>query len=316
MVRTREIPRPAGGSAGLRNDAERCGFQISHYPGRLGYRREASQCYFVGLRWREVAPSSGCNSDVADAADEIVTGFPSLLHGQDFDRIGLVVRSKDQLTADGFHVFDGAGSVFEDSIHVVLAPAVRLERVVVAIDQERGAGKKTGIHAHAFAGVGFDEDEAFPAGTVAFDFGLELLQKALLEFKDLFHVHAGEQGVRGGDGAIGEDDALKFVIARRNDGGTFVDLGGIEQIEHRETLDRQDAIHAFEAEATFAVQEVGNVSLLEAGLPRQAKPGEIAIFDAFPQSIAKVFLQDTEFHGREYSMVYSPALIRAGFPQL
>ncbi len=187
----------------------------------------------------------------------------------------------------------------------------------MAIDEQGGAGQKAGVHAHAFAGVGFDEDEALPAGTVAFDFRLELLQKTLFEFQDLLDMHAGKEGMGGGDGAVGDEDVLKFVIAGRQDGSALIDFGGVEEIEDGEMLDGEDPIHAFEAEAALAVQEVGDVSLLESGLLGQAKSGEIAVFNAFPKSIAKIFLQDAEFHGsREYSTGYSRALIGTGFPQL
>ncbi len=240
---------------------------------------------------------------MTDAADEVIGWFPTFLHGQDFDGISLVVRTENELTAGSFHVLNGAGFVLEDSIHIVLTLAVGLERVVVAIDEKHGTGQKTGIHAHTFAAIGFNEHEPFPASTVAFDFGLELLEKTFLEFQDLLDMHAGEEGMAGGDGAIDDDDVLKFIIAGREDGSALVDFRGVEQIEHREMLDGQDTIHAFKAETALAVQKIGDVSLLEAGLLGQAKSGEIAFLDAFPESIAKIFLQDTELHGWEYSTV-------------
>jgi hypothetical protein len=263
-----------------------------------------------------VRRSLGFYSDVADSADEVIAWPLAFIHGQDFNGISLVVRSEDELTAGGFDVFDGAGSVLEDGIHVVLTLAIRLERVVMAVDEQCGAGQEAGVHAHAFAGVGFDGHESLPTGAVAFDFRLELPQKALFEFQDLLHMHADQEGMGGGDATIGDEDVLKLIIAGRQDGSALVDLGGVEEIEDGKMLDGQDTIHAFEAEAALAVEEVGDVSLLEAGLLRQAEPGEIAFFNPFPKSIAKIFLQNTEFHGREYSTRYSRALIGASFPQL
>lgn len=137
----------------------------------------------------------------------------------------------------GFHVFDCAGFIVQDGVHIGLAFAIRFERVVVAVDQECGTGQKAGIHAHAFAGVGLDQDEALPALAVALDFGLQLLEKAFLEFQDLLHIHAGEDRVGGGYGSIGDDDVLKFVVARRQDGSALVYLGGVQQIEHGKMLD-------------------------------------------------------------------------------
>ena len=63
-------------------------------------------------------------------------------------------------------------------------------------------------------------------------------------------------------------------------------------------LDLKDFVHAFKAESAFAVEEVGDVSLLESGLPGEAKPGELARFDTVPQDLTEIILQDFELHGR------------------
>lgn len=39
------------------------------------------------------------------------------------------------------------------------------------------------------------------------------------------------------------------------------------------------------------------MSLLETGLLGQAKAGKIAFINAFPEGIAKILLEDAEFHG-------------------
>ena len=76
---------------------------------------------------------------------------------------------------------------------------------------------------------------------------------------------------------------------------------GIEQVEHGKVLDIQDFIHAFEAQAAFAVEEVGDVGLLESGLLGQAKTSQFAFFNAFPEGFSQIFLQRLEFHARKYS---------------
>ena len=38
------------------------------------------------------------------------------------------------------------------------------------------------------------------------------------------------------------------------------------------------------------------MSLLEAGLLRQTKAGQVAFFNALPQLFAQIFLQSSEFH--------------------
>ena len=104
-------------------------------------------------------------------------------------------------------------------------------------------------------------------------------------------MHAGDEGFGRGDGSICENHVLKFVIAGRQNRRTFVDLGGIEQIEHGKMLDSENLIHPFDAETTLAVEEVGDVRLLETGLLGQAQTGEIAFLDTLPKSVAQILLQ-------------------------
>src|ERR1017187_5082927 len=80
-------------------------------------------------------------------------------------------------------------------------------------------------------------------------------------------------------------------------------------------LNGQDPIHALKAEATLAIEEVGDVGLLETRLLCQAEAGEVAFLNALPKSIAEVVLQHSEFHRREYSIEDSNALINKRFPQ-
>lgn len=126
----------------------------------------------------------------------------------------------------------------------------------MAVNEQRGSGKKPRVHAHTFPGVGLDHDKAFPLFAIAFNFRLQFFQECFLEFKNFLDVHAGDEGLGSGDGALGEQDVFKLVIAGRKDGGALVDLGGIEQIEHGEVLNGEDAIHALETEATLAIEEV------------------------------------------------------------
>ena len=66
-------------------------------------------------------------------------------------------------------------------------------------------------------------------------------------------------------------------------------------------LDGKDFIHAFDAEPTLAIEEIGDVGLLEPSLLGQTEPGEFPCFDAAPENLAEIILQDFELHGREYS---------------
>lgn len=170
----------------------------------------------------------------------------------------------------------------------------------MAIDECSGSGQEAGIHAHALAGIDLDHHETFPVAAIAFDFGPQFLKKCFLELDDLFDVHTGEKRVSCGDGSLSEKNVLKFVVAGREDGSALVDFGGVKKVENGEMLNGENAIHAFEAEAALAVQEIGNVRLLESSLLSEAEAGKIAILNALPKGVAKIFLEDAEFHKREY----------------
>ena len=76
-------------------------------------------------------------------------------------------------------------------------------------------------------------------------------------------------------------------------------------------LDGQDPVHAFEAQSALTIQEVGDMSLLKAGLLGETEAGQVAFLNALPEGFAQVLLQYSEFHGREYNTVgYSTMLIK------
>jgi len=143
----------------------------------------------------------------------------------------------------------------------------------VAIDQDRGSGQEAGIHAHAVAGVDLQYNETLPVIAASFGLGAEAAQEILFKLVNLFHVHAHDQRLGRGHCAIDLEDVFEFVIAGRQDAGTFVDFLGIQQVEDGEMLNSQDLVHALETQAPLAVKEVGNVGLFESGLLGQAQAG-------------------------------------------
>ncbi len=114
-------------------------------------------------------------------------------------------------------------------------------------------------------------------------------------------MHAHNQRFEGCDLRVGDDDVVEFILARREDPSALVDFGGIDEIEHREMLHVENFVHAFEAEATLTVEEVGDVGLLEAGLLRQTKAGEFSSVNALPKDSTEIFLKHAKFHGRSIS---------------
>lgn len=182
----------------------------------------------------------------------------------------------------------------------------------MAVDQERGSGSEAGRHERGLVGVEPDQHEAMPGRAVAFGIGPELVKEGFLELENLLHVHADDEGLGGSGGWIGEDDIFEFVGAGGKDGGAFVDFGRIEEVEDREMLDLKNLIHAFDAEAALAVEEVGDMGLLESGLLGKAEASKFSCFDTVPEDLAEVILQEFELHGRSIALGYSAALSAAG----
>ena len=165
----------------------------------------------------------------------------------------------------------------------------------MAVEEQRGPGQETGKHAGGVPGIELDEDEASPVGTIAFGFGLELAEEGLLEFQGLEHAVGSDEGVDGG-GGFGKQDVFELVGAGGDDGGAFVDFGGIEQVEDGEMLNGEDFVHTLEAETALAIEEVGDVGLFESGLLGESESGKFAAIDPFPEDFAEVVLQGLELH--------------------
>src|SRR5579863_3724996 len=125
----------------------------------------------------------------------------------------------------------------------------------MAIEEQSCTGGEARVHAGCVPRIELDEDEALPGRAVTFGFGPELAEERFLEFEDFDDLVGGDQGTSG-DRGIGEQDVFKFVGARRKDGGAFVDFSGIEQVEDGKVLDGENLVHAFQAEATLAVEEI------------------------------------------------------------
>src|SRR6476646_8982392 len=144
----------------------------------------------------------GFNSHIADAADQVVVDFCSGLHRHDLDRVSGVVGTKDQVISRYFDILDGAGAALGDGVHVGVAFTIGLERIVVAIQQDRSAGKKAREHAHAFAAVDADDHETLPVFAVPFHLRPQFAQEALPELHDVLYFHVHDHRLAGSDGTI------------------------------------------------------------------------------------------------------------------
>jgi len=61
-------------------------------------------------------------------------------------------------------------------------------------------------------------------------------------------------------------------------------------------LNGQDFVHALEAEAALAIEEIGNVGLFESGQLGKPEAGKFAVIDPFQENFTKVVLQGLELH--------------------
>src|SRR5215813_9555918 len=113
-------------------------------------------------------------------------------------------------------------------------------------------------------------------------------------------MHAHDQRFDGRDPPIGNHDAFEFVLARLNNGGAFVHFVWIEEIQYRDALHGKNLVHPFDAESAFAIEEVGDMSLFETGLPGETQLGQFSAFDTLKERFAEIFLERPKFHLREY----------------
>ena len=245
--------------------------------------------------------NSGIDSDVTDTTDDVIAGALTGGDGNHVDGIGGVVGAENQLGGSGFNIADGAGSVarpgLADGVDVGFASAVGRQGIVVAVEKQGGAGEGAGVHAHSLLLANLDDDEALPAGLFAFDLRTETAEETLSEFEDVSDLHVHDDGLRRGDARFGNGNGFELVIGNGRERRAAVDLGGVDEVEDGKALDGQDAIHAFDAEPALAIEEVGDVRLLKAGLLGEMETGELAGLDALEEQLAEIFLQGAEFHG-------------------
>lgn len=66
----------------------------------------------------------------------------------------------------------------------------------------------------------------------------------------------------------------------------------------------QHFVHGFDAEATLAVEKIGDVGLFKAGLIGQSQARQIAIPDPLKQGLSEVVLKAFEFHALSIANSY------------
>jgi hypothetical protein len=213
-----------------------------------------------------------------------------------FHGIGLVVGTQNEMRIRHFEVLDGASALFKDGVHVRFVAAIRLQRIVVTVQKHSGSRQKARVHAHALVGVDPNHNKAFPGFPVTLGLGPKAAQEGAAEFQQFFNAHAHDERLSSGDFGIHQKDVIELAVSGRGNTSPLVDFFRTEKIEDGEALHLQDPVHALQTETAFAVEEVGDVGLFEAGFFRQTKTGQLAVVDTLPQALTEVLLQALELH--------------------
>src|SRR5436305_12040234 len=99
--------------------------------------RDWMRFFFVEQRIRVLR----FNRDVANASDDQVgIGF-AFLNRQQVYRIRLVMRTQYQIISGALHVLDSTATILTDGVHILLALAIRLQGIVMPVNEHGSAGE-------------------------------------------------------------------------------------------------------------------------------------------------------------------------------
>lgn len=163
--------------------------------------------------------------------------------------------------------------------------AVGQKRVVMAVDHGDGVGKEKGVHASGLLRGDTDRDETGPVAARRTAAGADVVEQPAgygnsLEGGVWERLRLVNSGGRSEKGNVGDGGGVE--------GGTGLGstrLGGIERDEvgDGEHLRGENAVEAGQAERASAVEEVGDVGLLESRLAGEQSTRETAAINAAKQ---------------------------------
>src|SRR4029077_20300468 len=99
----------------------------------------------------------------------------------------LVVRTQHEMISIALHIFDGAGAIPANRVNIYFIAAVRLQQVVVAIDQYSSAGQQARIDASSFLSVHFNQHKALQVRSPSSS-RTHPTQERLLELQNVAHI--------------------------------------------------------------------------------------------------------------------------------
>lgn len=209
---------------------------------------------------------SGVNLDAADAADDVVGGTGAVGKGNGVGRVSGVFGAEDQVRGAELKISEKASAIVDDRVDIALTATVGEGGIVVAVDENAGAGEESRIHAEAVAGAGTKKDEALPRAAVAFHGGAQGPQKGLANFENIAHLIADEPGAQEIEASVNQDDVFELIPGGREEAGATSEVAFIEQVHNRKALGGKNAIERLKAERAFVIQKIADVRLLEASL--------------------------------------------------
>lgn len=231
-------------------------------------------------------------------------------YGEELDGKGGGVWPKDEAVVVELGEAKTEGGAATHGVEVALAGPVEGERGVVAIEDDDSSGGDEWLHGGGLLDVCANGDEAQP----------ELLRgrtsRAVFMEERGGDGNVFEDGVRGndlgfhGDRGRNKRDGLNGSglgggRGRRGEGGSgrvevdvagaFEEVGG-EDLVDGEVLGGENSVEAVEREGSLAIEEVRDVSLAEAGLLSEARPGEGIAVDAADELEPKPLVEIGKVH--------------------
>jgi len=216
------------------------------------------------------------------------------LHGE-----GAGIGAEDETALVVVDETEEEGAAAADGVERGLVRAVRGEGVVVAVEDGDGSGGEEGVHGGGLLGVGADGEEALPVGVAGGGAGAVVVQAGGGDLDGFDDGGRGDAGLVHGGGGGDDGDDFYWVAGLCRSCRGYVER---ENLVHGEVLGAKDAVEAFEGESSFAVEEVGDVGLLEASLLGETGSGEGASFDAAEEFETEEFMQVLKIHGLGFSL--------------
>ena len=173
------------------------------------------------------------------------------------------MRPEDELGAGEFDIAKAEEAAVADGVDGTASVGIVGNGAVMAVDEDGGVERQGGAHGFSLVAADADGDESFPGAAASRTFLAEFLEHAASDLDDVEDKVGGDERVVDG-GGIGDEG--NGVVAQP---GRVAQVGGgwAEEIGDGKPLGEEDFIESVQAQHALAVEEVGDMSGNEAGLP-------------------------------------------------